>query len=72
MYNNLKAVLFHVSASGEETADDANSLTYAIVVTKQRKNKGLLDYIFFFYLTRCEEHNKTVMDKIYLNYWYVL
>lgn len=36
-------IAFYVSVSGDEPADDESSVTYAAVVPKQRKTKGLLD-----------------------------
>ena len=36
-------IVFYVSVSGDEPADNESSLTYEVVFPQQRKTKGLLD-----------------------------
>ena len=38
-------IIFCVSVSGDDVADDPDAVTYAVVVTKQRTNTGSLDFM---------------------------
>ena len=38
-------IIFCVSVSGDDVADDPDAVTYAVVVTKQRRNTGSLDFM---------------------------
>lgn len=45
---NMILTVFYVSVCEEDAAGDPNGVTYAIVVTKPRKDKGLLHFTFNF------------------------